>query len=67
MDTGNVNELMEVTELLSIKMRVQAKCLEYLPDGRCPWGRAGGEAGEGGAPPEGRLILSKGQCSPKKD
>lgn len=67
MDTGNANELMKVTEQLSIKMRVQAKCLEYLPNGRCPWGRAGGEAGEGGVPAEGRLILSRGHCSHRKD
>lgn len=64
---GNVRELLEVTEMLSIRMRVRAKHLEHLPDGRCPWGRAGGEAREGEAPPEGRLVLGRGHCCHEKD
>lgn len=67
METGNVKELLEVTEMLSVRIRVWAKHLEHHPDDRCPWSRAGGEAREGEAPPEGRLILGSGHCCHKKD
>jgi len=67
MEMGNVRELLEVTEMLSVRIRVRAKHLEHHPDDRCPWGRVGGEAREGEAPPEGRLILGLGHCCHKKD
>lgn len=67
METGNLRKLLEVTELLSIRIRVQAKHLGHLPDGRCPWGSADGEAREGEVLQEGRLILSRGHCCHKQD